>query len=323
MMGTVRWGLLGTARINRRLIPAMRAVPRSTIVAVASREQARADRYAREWEIPHAVGGYAALLQRNDVDAVYVPLPNSLHVEWTLAAVAAGKHVLCEKPIARHPDEVVRLQQAAGAAQVVVAEGFMYRHEPLTRQVVTLVREGAIGAVRHVASGFTFALSRAMDVRLDPSLGGGALLDVGCYPVSYACLLINRDPAGASGIARLTDQGVDEEFTGMLRFPGDSTAGIFAGFRAAYRTWLDVTGSEGWLRVPNPFKPGLRETIELERFGERRTIDVAGSAELFVRQVEDFVRGVLDGTPPEVSLAESRRIAGALAALAAAVEVRA
>lgn len=323
MKGVVRWGLLGTARINRRLIPAMRGASRSTIVAVASREHERADHYAREWQIPHAVGSYQALLERDDVDAVYVPLPNSLHVEWSLAAVAAGKHVLCEKPIALHPEEVVRLERAADAAQVVVAEGFMYRHEPLTRQVVALVREGAIGAVRTVTSGFTFALSRTGDVRLDKSLGGGALLDVGCYPVSYACLLVNRDATDVAGVARRTSDGVDEEFTGLLRFPGDCTASIFAGFRAAYRTWLDVTGSEGWLRVPNPFKPGALETIELERFGERQTIEVAGSAEPFVRQVEDFVGAVLDGTPPAVSLAESRRVAGALAALAAAAAVEA
>jgi predicted dehydrogenase len=325
MKDVVRWGLLGTARINRRLIPAMRGVPRSAVVAVASREQARADRYAREWEIPHAVGSYDALLARDDVDAIYVPLPNGLHVEWSLAAIAAGKHVLCEKPLALDPGEVVRLERAAEAAQVIVAEGFMYRHEPLTRRVAGLVREGAVGAVRTITSGFTFALSRAADVRLDKSLGGGALLDVGCYPVSYACLLIDRDALDAAGFARLTTSGVDEEFTGLLRFPGHCTASIFGGFRAAYRTWLDITGSEGWLRVPNPFKPGALETIELERFGERQTIEVVGSAEPFFRQVDDFVSAVLDGTPPAVSLAESRRIAAALAALsaAAAVEVRA
>jgi predicted dehydrogenase len=323
MKDLVRWGLLGTARINRRLIPALRAVPRSTIVAVASREPERAERYAREWGIPQAVGSYQALLERDDVDAVYVPLPNSLHVEWSLAAIAAGKHVLCEKPIALHPGDVVRLERAADAARVVAAEGFMYRHEPLTRQVAALVGEGAIGAVRTVSSGFTFTLSRAADIRLDRALGGGALLDVGCYPVSYACLLVGRDATDVAGVARFTSDGVDEEFTGLLRFPGDCTASIFAGFRAAYRTWLDVTGSEGWLRISNPFKPGPLERIELARFGEQRTIDVVGGSEPFVRQVEDFVGAVLDGTPAAVPLAESRRVAGALAALAAAAAVEA
>ena len=317
-MPTVRWGLLGTALINRRLIPAMRAVARSTIVAVASRDQGRADAYAREWDIPHAVGGYAALLGRDDVDAIYIPLPNSLHVEWSLASIAAGKHVLCEKPLAMHPDDVSRLEEASVTRGVIVAEGFMYRHEPVNREVVALVRDGAIGAVRTIASGYTYAQSRARDVRLDQALGGGALLDVGCYPVSYACLLSGRDPVQAAGIARFTTGGVDEEFTGIVRFPGDCTASVYAGFRAAYRTWLEVTGSEGWMRVPNPFKPGPVETIELERFGERRSIAIAGSPQLYVKQVEDFVAAVLDGTPPVVTLSESRRVATALAALHAA-----
>jgi len=322
-MPTVRWGLLGTARINRRLIPAMRAVERSAIQAVASREQARADVFAKEWAIPTAVAGYDALLARDDVDAVYVPVPNSLHVEWCLAGIAAGKHVLCEKPLALNPADVDRVEAAARRHGVIVAEGFMYRHEPLTQAVASLVRDGAIGAVRTISSGFTYAQSRVADVRLDKMLGGGALLDVGCYPVSYACLLVGRDVSQALGLARLTAGGVDEEFTGVLRFPGDRTASIYAGFRAAYHTWLEITGSEGWLRVPNPFKPGPQETLTLERLGEPRAILVSGSTLLFAREIEDFVRAVLDDTPLVMPLAESRRIAAALHALAvSAAEAR-
>ena len=193
----------------------------------------------------------------------------------------------------------------------------MYRHEPLTSAVVSLVRDGAIGAVRHVSSGFSFAQNRHGDVRLEKELGGGTLRDVGCYPVSYACLLVGRDPVQALGMARFTSGGVDEEFSGLLRFPGDRTAAVYASFRASYRTWLSITGSEGWMSVPNPFKPGPLETITVERLGEQRTFDVFGSALLFVRQVDDFVAAVLDGAPPVVSLAESRRVAAALAMLRA------
>jgi D-xylose 1-dehydrogenase (NADP+, D-xylono-1,5-lactone-forming) len=315
-MPNVRWGLLGTARINRRLIPAMRAAGRSTVHAVASREGPRAEAYGREWDIPHAVAGYSALLAREDVDAVYIPLPNSLHAEWCLASIAAGKHVLCEKPLATNPDDVERIETAAVQHGVIVVEGFMYRHEPLTRTVVSLVRDGAIGAVRTISSGFTYARNRAADVRLEKALGGGALLDVGCYPVSYACLLVGHDAQHASGLARFTTGGVDEEFTGLLGFPGDRTAAIFAGFRAAYHTWLEIAGSEGWLRVPNPFKPGPAEGLELERLGQPRAIEVSGSTLLFVRQIDDFVCAVLDGAPPAMPLAESRRVAAALHALA-------
>jgi predicted dehydrogenase len=322
MPASVRWGLLGTARINRRLVPALRAAARSTITVVTSREAARAEAFAREWDIPHAVGGYDVLLSRADVDAVYIPLPNSLHVDWTLSAMAAGKHVLCEKPLALRPEDVDEIAAAATRLGVTVAEGFMYRHEPLTQAVVRLVHEGAVGAVRHIVSGFSYAQNRAGDVRLDKALGGGALWDVGCYPVSYACLLMGRDATDAAGLARLAPGGVDEEFTGLLRFPGDRTASVYASFRAAYRTWLDITGSEGWLRVPNPFRPGPSETVEVERLGERRTIDVPGSPLLFVRQVENVVRAILDGDPLVVPLAESRRVASALARLYAAAEAR-
>ena len=264
-MPPVRWGLLGTARINRRLIPAMRAAARSAVSAVASRDLARAEAYAREWDIPHAVAGYAALLARDDVDAIYIPLPNSLHVEWSLASAAAGKHVLCEKPLALNPRDVDRLEAESRQRDVIVAEGFMYRHEPLTAAVVSLVRDGAIGAVRHVSSGFTYAQSRAADVRLEKMLGGGALLDVGCYPVSYACLLAGREPEQALAMARFASSGVDEEFTGLLRFPGDRAAAVHAGFRAPYRTWLEVTASTGWISVTNPFKPGPIEAITSAR----------------------------------------------------------
>jgi len=300
----------------------MRAAGRSAIVAVASRALSRAEAYAREWQIPHAAGSYQDLLDRDDVSAVYIPLPNSLHVEWTLRAVEAGKHVLCEKPMAMDPADVERIAAAAACAGVVVEEGFMYRHEPLTARVVKLVADGAVGAVRTIVSGFTYAQGRSNDVRLVAALGGGALLDVGCYPVSYACLLSGRDSVTARGVARFTADGVDEEFTGVLGYPAGVTASVYAGFRAAYCTWLQVMGSEGSLAVPNPFKPGPLELLRLERFGEASTIEVRGSEMLFARQVEHFAEAVLDGAPPTVSLDESRRTAAALAALCAAARTQ-
>ena len=311
----LRWGIIGTARINRRVIPAMRLAKRSELVAVSSRERARAESYAREWSIPRAIVGYQTMLDDSSIDAVYIPLPNTQHVEWTLAAIAAGKHVLCEKPIALDPNDVDRIAAAADAAKVVVEEGFMYRHEPLTARVMSLVNDGAIGAVRAVVSGFTFALEREHNIRLNPALGGGSLWDVGGYPVSYAQLITGHEPKMVFGTAHWHQSGVDEEFMGMLRFDEGATANIFAGFRTPYRTWLEVLGSEGGLTVPNPFRPGPIETLDLERNGKTEHIEVAGSQEIFVREVEDFEAAVLDGAPPVVSLAESRRTAATLAAL--------
>lgn len=236
---------------------------------------------------------------------------------WTLAAIAAGKHVLCEKPIALDPADVDRIAGAAMAANVVVEEGFMFRHEPLTAKVMELVNAGALGRVRAIVSGFTFALKEPGDVRFNADLGGGSLWDIGCYPVSYARLLAGRDPKMVFGSAHWHAGGVDEEFMGMLRFQGGTTATMYSGFHAAYRTWLEVLGSDGALTVPNPFRPMPLETLELERAGVVDHIEVVGSAELFVREIENFEASVLDGAPSVVSLAESRRLVATLAALLA------
>jgi xylose dehydrogenase (NAD/NADP) len=311
----IRWGILGTARINRRVIPAMRLARRSELAAVASRDSQRADAFAREWSVPRALAGYQTLLEDSSVDAVYIPLPNIDHVKWTLAAIAAGKHVLCEKPLALDPADVDRIAAAAVSAGVVVEEGFMYRHEPLTARVMSLVNDGAIGAIRAVVSGFTFALDPAYNIRRDPALGGGSLWDLAGYPVTYAQLITGDQPARVFGTAHWHPSGVDEEFMGMLRFSEGANASIYAGFRAAYRTWLEILGSDGSLTVPNPFRPGPIETLELVRNGAIDHIDVAGSPVIFVREIEDLEACVLDGAAPIVSLAESRRTAATLKTL--------
>jgi xylose dehydrogenase (NAD/NADP) len=312
----IRWGILGTARINRRLIPAFRASKRGELYAVASRDLARATAHARDHGIPRAVQGYQTLLDDRSIDAVYIPLPNTDHVPWTLAAIAAGKHVLCEKPLALDPHDVDRIALAAAAAKVVVEEGFMYRHEPLTTKVVNLVHDGAIGAVRAIVSGFTFALDGAhSNIRLNAALGGGALWDIGGYPVTYAQLLAGEEPTVAFGIAHWMANGVDDEFMGMMRFNSGLTANVYASFRAGYRTWLEVLGTRGALTVPNPFRPGPLENLELESGGRVERIEVPGSAGIFVNEVADFERAVLDGAPTVVSLAESRRTAATLSAL--------
>jgi len=245
----------------------MRMARRSELVAIASRDRDRAEAYAREWSIPRAIGGYQALLDDPGIDAIYIPLPNTDHVPWTLAAIAAGKHVLCEKPLALTAADVDRIALAANAAHVIVEEGFMYRHEPLTARVVSMIRDGAVGSVRAIVSGFTFALETEHNIRLDPALGGGSLWDVGSYPVTYAQLIMGHEPKMVFGTANWHSSGVDEEFSGLLRFDEGATANIYAGFRVAYRTWLEILGNDGALTVPNPFRPGPLETLELERNG--------------------------------------------------------
>jgi predicted dehydrogenase len=313
--GTLRWGLLGTARINRRLIPAMRATRRSVVAAVASRAEGRAAAYAAEWSIPVAHGSYDSLLRDPAIDAVYIPVPNALHVEWTLRALDAGKHVLCEKPLALNPEDVDRVAAVARARQRVVAEAFMYRHEPMTTRVLAVIASGVIGRLISIHSGFTFSQQRANDIRLDPALGGGSLWDIGCYAVGLARLVAGAEPVEAFGAATLTPTGVDESFTGMLRFPDSAVATVQSSFRSTYRAWFEAAGTAGVLRLERPFRPAPADTITLMLGDEVQQIEVEGSPLHFVRLVEDFVAAALDGRPQALTLAESRGNAAALAAL--------
>ncbi len=299
----------------------MRSARRSTVEAVASRSAARATTYARDWDIPVAHSGYEDLLRDRRVDAVYIPLPNALHVEWTLRALDAGKHVLCEKPLALTPEDVDRVAAVARDRERIVAEAFMYRHEPLAARLVEIVNDRPIGALRSISSGFTYARSREGDVRLDAQLGGGSLWDIGCYAVSIVRLVAQEEPTEAFGWAHYGPTGVDESFSGLLRFRSGIVAHIHSSFDAAYRTWLEVAGSDGVLRVEHPFKPSALEHVEIVRGDERQLLAVEGSPLLFVREIEDFVTAATEGRDPTVSLQESRGNAAALATLSRAARV--
>jgi xylose dehydrogenase (NAD/NADP) len=312
----LRWGLLGAARINRSIIPAIRESPRSELVAVASRDPARAAAYAREWAIPHSFGRYEEMLADDGIDVVYVPLPNGLHAEWTIRAARAGKHVLCEKPLAVTVAEVDAIAEAARQAGVVVAEGLMYRHHALTREVKGIVERGTLGELRVVRGCFTFPLTRENDVRLDPALGGGCLWDLGVYPIGYARLMIGAEPVEAFGWQTLGPTGVDMSFAGQIRFPGGVVVQCDTSFRTAFRRDVEIVGSEATLYVPNPFKPGPSEPVYLVRGDDRQTIPVAGSeAHLYLGEVEDLADAVEHGRKPAVSLADSRGTVAAIVAL--------
>ena len=310
----LRWGLLGTARVNRVIIPAVRATAHSEVAAVASRDAARADAYAREWEIPRSHGRYEDLLAAPDIDVVYVPLPNSLHVEWTLAAIAAGKHVLCEKPLALDVDDVDRVREAAARAGVVVTEAFMYRPHAQTRDVQRLVAGGAIGRLSVMRVCLTYVLDRPGDVRFDPALGGGCLWDAGCYAVSFFRLLAGRDPLEVFGQSTVGPTGVDETFSGLLRFADGVHAHFDSSFRASYRPAAEIGGSDANLVLPNPFKPGEREEFVIWRGDEPSTVAVEGRPRGH-DLVEDVARAVLTGSPPTVDLAESRAVVAVVRAL--------
>lgn len=311
---SLRWALLGTSRIGRSVVPRMQDGARHDLVAVASRSEDRARAYAAEWRIPRAYGSYEELLAAPDIDAVYIPLPNSLHAEWTIAAVRAGKHVLCEKPLALSLHEVHAVSEAARATGRVVAEAFMYRHHAQTLRVKSLIDEGAVGKVRVVRGAFAFWLSREEDVRLHPALGGGALWDVGCYPVSFARFMLGEEPVEAIGMADAGPTGVDLTFAGQLRFGSGAILQFDCSFRTDFRVLMEFVGAEGTLVIPNPFKPREREQLVLRRGDRQQTIDVTGGP-LYLGELDDMADAVEQGKPPRVSLAESRANIAALVAL--------
>jgi predicted dehydrogenase len=307
-----RWGIVGTANINRKLIPVMRQ-GRHRLVAVASRQHDRAEAYAREWEIPAAFGSYEAMLEAPGLDAVYVSLPNTLHAEWTVRAVECGKHVLCEKPIATSLAEVEAIRSAAARHGRVVTEGFMYRHHPQTRRVRDLVSGGALGEPRVLRGVFGFWQTRASDVRLDPQLGGGALWDVGCYPLGMARFALGGEPSDVVAWQRLTGSGVDEQCSAMLRFAGGVVAHVDCSFRTMYRVGFEVVGSEATLIVPNPFRPGRSERLILVKGEHEEVLDVPGP-EPFSAELDDLAAAALDGAAPSIPLEDSRENTRALLA---------
>jgi D-xylose 1-dehydrogenase (NADP+, D-xylono-1,5-lactone-forming) len=252
-----RWGILSTARINDKFIGGCAQSDLVSVSAVASRDGERARSYANEHGIERAHGSYEALLADPDVEAVYISLPNSMHIDWTQRALRAGKHVLCEKPLSRRPDEVAATFELADREGLLLMEAFMYRHNPQTERLTELVASGAIGRLRLVRAAFSFPVGSDADVRLSHELEGGALMDVGCYCVSAARLLAG-EPLQVTAQQVRGGDGVDVVFTGTMSFAGDVVAHFDAGLRLADRDELEVVGDE--LRTSDS-----AERIELPR----------------------------------------------------------
>lgn len=310
----LNWGLLSTARINRALITPLRASGRNRLVAVASRTQEAADHYAREWKIGRAHGSYEALLADPEIDVIYNSLPNHLHAGWTIKAVEAGKHVLCEKPLALSVEEVDAIQAAARRHGRVVAEAFMYRHHPQTLRVQELVKNGSLGTLKLIRGSFSFVLSRDGDVRLDPAMGGGSIRDVGCYPISYARRVVGVEPAEVFGWQVTGPTGIDATFVGQMRFDHDILAQFDCSFVTPFHASMEFIGSEGMLDIPRPFKPGTAEEIYLTRGDHTETIKIKGP-ELYIGEVEDMADVILLGQEPLISLADSRANVAVISAL--------
>lgn len=310
----LNWGLLSTARINRALIPPLRASKRNQLRAVASRSQETADRYAREWKIARAHGSYEALLADPEIDVIYNSLPNHLHAAWTIRAVEAGKHVLCEKPLALSVDEVDAIQAASRKHGRVVAEAFMYRHHPQTLKVQDIVKRGSLGELRLIRGSFSFVLTREGDIRLDLAKGGGSIWDLGCYPISYSRTVAGEPSLEAFGWQLTGSTGIDETFIGQMRFANNIYAQFDSSFAIPFHVFMEIVGTKGTLNIPNPFKPGIDEKIFLIRDGKTETIKIKGE-ELYIGEVEDMADAILLGQEPHVTLKDSRANVAVISAL--------
>ena len=292
----VAWGVISTARINRLVLEGAAQSDDVDVVAVGSRDLARGEEFAREHGIETVHGSYEALLEDDSVEAVYIPLPNSMHVDWSVRALDAGKHVLCEKPLSRRPEEVERAFDAARAADRLLMEAFMWRHHPQTRRVSELIAECAIGEVRLVRASFSFHLEDPTNVRMLPDLDGGSLMDVGCYCVSGSRLFAGGEPERAFSTA-VTGRRRGRALRRHARFAGDVLATFDCGFDVTARG----TTSRSWAprgrsisRDPwHCRKPGIERRAD----GEVETISIE-PANSYRLELEDMSRAIRDGGEP-------------------------
>ena len=291
---SVRWGVLSTARINDLVLEGARKADGAEVVAVASRDAARAESYAAEHGIERPYGSYEALLEDPDLDAVYISLPNSMHVEWSIRALEAGKHVLCEKPLTRRVTEAEEAFDVAERTGRLLMEAFMYRHNPQTQRVKELVEDGAIGRLQVVRASFSFTAEPATNIRLLPELDGGALMDVGCYPVSMSRLLAGEPTRFAA--EQVVAGGVDVRFVGLMRFDGDVIAYFDCGLDLPRRDELEVVGSGGSLFLDDPTH-ARAPVIEVRRDGEVERIELE-PADSYQLELENFGDAIRDEAEP-------------------------
>jgi len=306
-MSEVRWGMLSTASINRHLIPAIRESRWGRLTAVASQDIERAKAYAAEWGIPQAYGSYEELLADPTIDVVYISLPNHLHAEWAIRALDAGKHVLCEKPLALTVAEVDRMIEASQRNNRRLAEAFMYYHHPQTKLVREFIAAGNLGEIQLIRGVFTFYLESVSNIRRVPEYGGGALWDVGVYPVSFAQMLMGKQPIQVSGQMTRGETGIDEVFSGTLIFDNGAQAQIAASFRSPFYTHFDILGTKGQLLLTRPFNQldKYRQLIFFPRTGDPEELAVEEKS-LYLGEVEDMNSAILEGSPNALSLKDSR-----------------
>ena len=300
----IRWGIIGTANIARAsFLPGLRAAG-GEAWAVAGRERARTEAYARENGIERAVVGYDALIEDREIDAIYVALPNSLHKEWTIRALLAGKPVLCEKPLGLTAAEALEMTTAATRSGAPLWEAFVFMFRPHFAKMREWIADGALGELTEIDSHFSFRIRSTANIRLQPELGGGALYDVGCYPIHLATLLFSSKAASAAVVTARHPGGVDETVAGTAVFPSGRLL-FSASLSGAPDTFTRITGTEGAITISNPFHPSDRDTLALTRGGETTSLSAGDGRPSFAAHIEHVARVVRGEEAPRWTAAET------------------
>ena len=324
----IRWGVLGYARIAREsVIPAMLRSGNSEFVALASRDETKLLEAQKRYSIPKTYVGYEALLQDPSIDAVYIPLPNSQHYEWTLRAAAHGKHVLCEKPLALNAAQVRNMIATCATHRVTLMEAFMYRYTHRTTRVREIIRSGVLGEIKFIHAGFRYLMGNPASIKLQPALGGGALYDVGCYPVNLigwiADEIAGQPGTGAikpvSVAAESVDSGgIDLVFSAILKYASGLVATAHCGLNAHKRVVAEVVGTQGVLEIPETYFDDATPLVLIA--GDQRTEIPVQASDRYGREVEDFSDAILQARRPHFSLDESLRNAEVIDQLFAAAK---
>ncbi|HVT89528.1 MAG TPA: Gfo/Idh/MocA family oxidoreductase [Tepidisphaeraceae bacterium] len=320
MADLLRWGILGTGNIAKQFAAGMATSRRGRVVAVGSRSGETASAFARQFSLNAAHAKYEALLNDPQVDAIYLSLPNSMHHEWTLKALAAGKHVLCEKPMASNAAQAAEMFQAAKSAGKLLVEAFMYRSHPQTQAVLKAIRSGRIGEIRAIKTSFCYRTTKLVDnIRFRADLAGGSMMDVGCYCLDFARLVTGEEPRSVLATGRLHSSGVDECAAGTLHFPSGVLATFVCGMTLQADNSAYVCGAEGYVHIPIPWKPP-RPSVYHIAYSTPPRQDVASGmpvrppkedftvespAELYALEADDFAAALKGEIPPAISAEQS------------------
>lgn len=318
----LHWGILGTGNIARQFSNGVNHSQRGVLSAVGSRTAESANTFAETHNIPSAYPSYQTILDDPQVDAIYNSLPNSMHHEWTIKALRAGKHVLCEKPIASNFAQAQEMFDTAQQCGKLLVEAFMYRSQPLTQEILKQIHSGTIGTVKLIRTSFCY-LTRKIDgnIRFDPALDGGAMMDIGCYCIDLARLITASEPTEIRAFGNMHERGVDDLAVGILRFANDVLATFSCGMQVQADNTASICGDKGFIEIPVPWKPPAQNAAYVVGYSTppqmdqqkgtaaipppRQTRTVSSGVDLYGLEADDFAAAALDGQPPRLSASDS------------------